>query len=58
MNVFVTLGSGAIGVALMRARITAIRLPLTNANARAEREWRPAFPTIRDGLSQTLGRAA
>jgi nucleoside-diphosphate-sugar epimerase len=40
------------------ARMMAIRLPLSNAKARAELGWRPAYPTIRDGLSQTLRRAA
>jgi nucleoside-diphosphate-sugar epimerase len=41
-----------------RARMMAIRLPLSNEKARAELGWRPAYPTIRDGLSRTLGRAA
>jgi 2-alkyl-3-oxoalkanoate reductase len=40
------------------ARMMAIRLPLSNAKARAELGWRPMYPTIRDGLSQTLRRAA
>jgi nucleoside-diphosphate-sugar epimerase len=40
------------------ARMMAIRLPLSNAKARAELGWRPAYSTIRDGLSRTLGRAA
>lgn len=40
------------------ARMIAIRLPLSNGKARAELEWRPAYPTIRDGLLQTRRRAA
>jgi nucleoside-diphosphate-sugar epimerase len=40
------------------ARITSIRLPLSNAAARAALGWRPAYPTIADGLSRTLSRAA
>jgi nucleoside-diphosphate-sugar epimerase len=40
------------------ARMIELRLPLSNAKARAELGWRPAFPTIREGLAQTLRRAA
>jgi len=40
------------------ARMLAIRLPLSNARARAELGWRPRYPNIRAGLSQTLRRAA
>ncbi len=40
------------------ARMMAIRLPLSNAKARAELDWRPAYPTIRDGLAKPVGRAA
>jgi nucleoside-diphosphate-sugar epimerase len=40
------------------ARMMAIRLPLSNAKACAELGWRPKYPSVRDGLSQTLGRAA
>lgn len=40
------------------ARVLAIRLPLSNARARAELGWRPTYPNIRAGLSQTLRRAA
>ncbi|HJZ70527.1 MAG TPA: NAD(P)-dependent oxidoreductase [Vicinamibacterales bacterium] len=39
------------------ARMIALRLPLSNAQAKAELGWRPAYPTIDQGLSQTL-RAA
>jgi nucleoside-diphosphate-sugar epimerase len=45
-------------VAPYMARMIALRLPLSNAKARADMAWRPAFPTIREGLRQTLGRAA
>jgi nucleoside-diphosphate-sugar epimerase len=40
------------------ARMVALRLPLSNEKARAELGWRPAYPTIREGLAQTLRRAA
>jgi len=40
------------------ARMIARRLPLSNANAKAELGWRPAYPTIAEGLAQTLQRAA
>ena len=40
------------------ARMIALRLPLSNAKARAEMGWCPAYPTIRDGLRRTLRRAA
>jgi len=40
------------------ARMIALRLPLSNEKARAELGWRPAYPTIREGLAQTLQHAA
>jgi nucleoside-diphosphate-sugar epimerase len=40
------------------ARMVALRLPLSNEKARAELGWRPAYPTIREGLAQTMRRAA
>jgi 2-alkyl-3-oxoalkanoate reductase len=40
------------------ARITSVRLPLSNAAARAALGWRPRYPTIEDGLSRTLSQAA
>lgn len=40
------------------ARITSIRLPLSNEPAKAELGWRPAYPTMRDGLARTLSSAA
>jgi len=45
-------------VAPYMARMIAIRLPLSNEKARAELGWYPAFPTIDEGLSQTLRHAA
>jgi nucleoside-diphosphate-sugar epimerase len=39
------------------ARITSIRLPLSNEQAKADLGWRPAFPTLREGLAG-LARAA
>lgn len=45
-------------VAPYMARMISLRLPLSNANARADMGWRPAYPTIREGLRQTLRRAA
>jgi nucleoside-diphosphate-sugar epimerase len=40
------------------AQITSVRMLLSNAGARAALGWRPAYPTIADGLSRTLSRAA
>lgn len=40
------------------ASVISARVPLSNARARAELGWRPAYPTIRDGLARSLGRAA
>jgi nucleoside-diphosphate-sugar epimerase len=40
------------------ARMISLRMPLSNDQARADLGWRPAYPTIREGLAQTLGRAA
>jgi nucleoside-diphosphate-sugar epimerase len=40
------------------ARITSVRLPLSNAKAKAELGWRPAYPTMRDGLAKTVSSAA
>jgi nucleoside-diphosphate-sugar epimerase len=45
-------------VAPFMARMIALQVPLSNARARAELGWRPSFPTIRDGLRQTLRHAA
>jgi nucleoside-diphosphate-sugar epimerase len=40
------------------ALITSMRLPLSNAKARADLGWRPAFPTWRDGLAPLRQQAA
>ena len=45
-------------VAPYMARMLTHRVPLSNAKARAELGWRPAFPTVRDGLRQTRRPAA
>ena len=44
-------------VAPYMARMIALRLPLSNEKARAELGWRPSFPTIHEGLAQTLHHA-
>lgn len=41
-----------------RARMLALRLPLSNAKARAELGWRPSYPTIHEGLPQATRHAA
>jgi nucleoside-diphosphate-sugar epimerase len=40
------------------AGITSLRVPLSNAKARAELGWRPRFATWQDGLSEMLAPAA
>jgi nucleoside-diphosphate-sugar epimerase len=40
------------------ARMISMRLPLSNDKARAELDWRPAHPTIHEGLGRAVGRAA
>jgi len=40
------------------ARMIALRVPLSNEKARADLGWRPMYPTIREGLTQTLAHAA
>lgn len=40
------------------ARLTSIRMPLSNAKAKAELGWRPKYPTVRDGLAQMFRHAA
>ncbi|HKB14144.1 MAG TPA: NAD(P)-dependent oxidoreductase [Vicinamibacterales bacterium] len=40
------------------ARIIATRLPLSNAKAKLELAWRPAFPTIDEGLAHGFEQAA
>ncbi len=45
-------------VAPYMSRMIGLRLPLSNAKARAALGWRPAFPTIRDGMRQAPAHAA
>ena len=45
-------------VAPYLAEVTSLRLPLSNAKARAELKWQPRYSTWRDGLSRMLERAA
>jgi nucleoside-diphosphate-sugar epimerase len=45
-------------VAPYLARATAIRLPLSNARAKAELGWAPRYPTIAQGIAQMFQRAA
>jgi len=40
------------------AGVTSLRLPLSNARARADLGWQPRFSTWRDGLSEMLASAA
>jgi nucleoside-diphosphate-sugar epimerase len=40
------------------ARMLEVRLPLSNEKARVDLGWRPAYPTIHDGLPHMLRRAA
>ena len=40
------------------ALMASLRLPLSNTEAQAALDWRPAFPTIHEGLAQTMARAA
>jgi hypothetical protein len=41
-----------------RARMLSMRMPLSNATARAELKWRPMYPTLREGFAGTSSRAA
>ena len=45
-------------VAPYMARVTAIRMPLSNARAKAELGWTPKYPTIQEGVAQMFRRAA
>jgi nucleoside-diphosphate-sugar epimerase len=40
------------------ARLTSIRMPLSNAKAKAELGWRPKYSTVCDGLAQMFRHAA
>jgi nucleoside-diphosphate-sugar epimerase len=45
-------------VAPYMARMTSIRMPLSNARAKADLGWRPKYPTLRDGLAEMFRHAA
>jgi nucleoside-diphosphate-sugar epimerase len=45
-------------IAPYMARITSLRLPLSNAKARAELGWTPAYPSYREGLRDVVRLAA
>jgi nucleoside-diphosphate-sugar epimerase len=45
-------------VAPYMARMTSIRLPLSNADAKRELGWCPRYPTMRDGLAEIVEHAA
>jgi hypothetical protein len=40
------------------ARMTSIRMPLSNAKAKVELGWRPKYSTVRDGLAHMFRHAA
>ena len=40
------------------AQVTSLRVHLSNEKAKTELHWRPAYPTIRDGLAQAIANAA
>jgi nucleoside-diphosphate-sugar epimerase len=44
-------------VAPYMAQVLSVRLPLSNAKARAELGWRPMYPTIREGYFDALQHA-
>jgi len=45
-------------IAPYMARLTSIRVPLSNERARVELGWRPKYSTMRDGLAEMFHRAA
>jgi nucleoside-diphosphate-sugar epimerase len=45
-------------VAPYMARMTSVRMPLSNAKAKAELGWQPKYASMRDGLAQLLRQAA
>jgi nucleoside-diphosphate-sugar epimerase len=45
-------------VAPYAARITSMRIPLSNARAKAELGWQPKYATMRDGLAEMFRQAA
>jgi 2-alkyl-3-oxoalkanoate reductase len=40
------------------ARVTSVRMPLSNARAKTELGWQPKYPTMRDGVARMFRRAA
>ncbi len=42
-------------VAPYAARMMSMRMPLSNAKAKAALGWRPTYPTVRDGLAMMFG---
>ena len=45
-------------IAPYMARMTSIRMPLSNAAAKSDLGWRPKYPTMRDGLADMFRQAA
>jgi 2-alkyl-3-oxoalkanoate reductase len=45
-------------VAPYTARLTSIRMPLSNARAKTDLGWHPAYPTLHDGLARMLKAGA
>lgn len=45
-------------IAPFMARMMRIQMPLSNAKAKAELEWRPKYPTVRDGLARMFQQTA
>jgi len=45
-------------VAPYMARLMSVRMPLSNAKAKAELSWLPRYSTMRDGLSEMFSEAA
>lgn len=40
------------------ARLTEMRMPLSNTKAKTELGWQPKYPTMRDGLAEIFGQKA
>jgi nucleoside-diphosphate-sugar epimerase len=45
-------------IAPYMARLTSMRMPLSNEKAKAELGWTPRYPTMRDGMAEMFARAA
>jgi nucleoside-diphosphate-sugar epimerase len=45
-------------IAPYMARMTSMRMPLSNAKAKVELGWQPRYSTMRDGLAQMFRQAA